>query len=281
MVNRRIRPSAGQERTFLPRSRFHNPSPVNILKLFYTEAVFRPLLNGLIFIYAVLPYHDIGLAIIALTAVVRLLLHPALVQSIRSQEAMIRLQPRLREIQSKLRDDKEEQARATMALYREEGVHPLSGCIPILIQLPVLIGLYQVFLRGIAHQDLSLIYLWLAPVLNGGSLNHIAFGFFDLTQKSVVLAVAAGISQFFQARFMPQAGNPASPKKNSAADFASAVKFQTTYFLPVFIAAISFSLPSALAFYWTILNLFAILQQRWIEKRLAYERTSRSNHPNP
>lgn len=254
---------------------------MNILKLLYTEAVFRPLLNGLIFIYAVLPYHDVGLAIIVLTAVVRLLLHPALIQSIRSQEAMARLQPRLREIQAKFKGDKEEQARATMALYKKEGVHPLSGCVPILIQLPVLIGLYQVFLRGIAHQDLSLIYLRLAPVLDGGSLNYIAFGLFDLTQKSVILAVAAGVSQFFQAKSMPQAGNPASPPKNGAGDIASAIKFQTTYLLPVFIAGISLSLPSALAFYWTILNLFAILQQRWIENRLAYERNSKPDHPNP
>ena len=134
---------------------------MNPFILVYTEIIYRPLLNGLVFIYTILPYHDLGLSILVLTAFVRLLLHPALAQTIRSQQAITRLQPRLREIQSRFKDNKEEQARRTMALYREEGVHPLSGCLPLLVQLPVLIGLYQVFWKGIALQDPSLLYSFL------------------------------------------------------------------------------------------------------------------------
>ncbi|MEK9148081.1 MAG: YidC/Oxa1 family membrane protein insertase, partial [Patescibacteria group bacterium] len=130
----------------------------------YNEFIYRPLLNGLIFLYATLPYRDLGLAIIILTAIVRILLHPTLVQTIRSQQAMARIGPKLREIQERFRDNKEEQAKKTMALYREEGIHPLSGCVPILIQLPILIGLYQVFWKGIAAFDPTLIYSFLPSV---------------------------------------------------------------------------------------------------------------------
>jgi len=233
---------------------------LNFFSLAYTELIYRPLLNGLVFIYAVLPYQDLGLAIGILTLAVRIILHPTLVQTIRSQLAMARLAPKLREVQERFKGDKEEQARRTMELYRAEGVHPLSGCLPLLIQLPILIGLYQVFWRGITNFDPSLLYQFLPAV---ESFNPVSFGVFDLTGRSATLSVAAGVSQFLQSRFLPGAG-----AAGGGSDFSRALHWQTTYALPVIIAVISWSLPSALAFYWTVLNLLAIVQQLWIQKRL-------------
>lgn len=237
---------------------------MNPLAFFYTELVYRPLLNSLVFIYAVLPYQDLGLAIAVMTIAVRMLLHPFITQTIRSQQAMARLQPQLSELQARFKDHKEEQARRTMELYRQEGVHPLSGCLPILIQLPILIGLYQVFWKGIVSLDSALIYSFLPGI---GAFNPVAFALFDLSHPSIILALAAGASQFLQGKFFPPV--PAAPKEKSASsDFSRALQWQATYFFPLIIAGISWRLPAALAFYWTIFNLFAIVQQQWIQRRL-------------
>jgi len=241
---------------------------MNLLITIYNEAIYRPLLNGLVGIYALLPYPDLGLAIMALTVIVRLLLHPALLRGARAQQAMSELQPQLREIQGKFKDDREEQARRTMALYREYGVSPLSGCLPILIQLPVLIGLYRVFWKGITLTDRSLLYSFLMSVHD---FNPVALGLFNLTERSAALAIAAGVSQFFQAKSLP-----ASPPA-AGGDFQAMLKWQTFYVFPLMIAVISWSLPSALALYWTVFNLLAIVQQRWIEQRLQHGRYRRAN----
>lgn len=248
---------------------------MNLLAAIYTELIYRPLLNSLVFIYSFLPYQDLGLAILTLTLIVRLALHPTVIQTMRSQQAISTLQPKLKEIQARLKGNKEEQARETLALYKSEGVHPLSGCLPILIQLPILIGLYRVFLKGIQLQDPSLLYSFIPSVT---AFNPVSFGAFDLTGRSTVLALAAGLSQFVQAYFLP-IPNPAN--KDGGSDFNRMLKLQTTYFFPIIIAGISWSLPSALAFYWTVFNLFAIVQQLWIQKRLSHDRNSGTSKPNP
>ena len=234
---------------------------MNPITFLYSEFIYRPLLNSLVFIYAILPYQDLGLAIVVMTIAVRLLLHPFISQTLRSQQAMAKLQPQLSELKVRFKDNKEEQARRTMELYRKEGVHPLSGCLPLLIQLPILIGLYQVFWKGIVSLDPSLLYSFLPGL---GAFNPTAFGLFDLSRPNVILALAAGASQFLQGKFFPtQTGQ----EKGAASDFSRALQWQTAYFFPIIIAGISWSLPSALAFYWTIFNLFAIVQQLWIQKR--------------
>lgn len=245
---------------------------MSALTTLYTEVIYRPLLNGLAAAYFFLPYPDLGLAIIALTLAVRLILHPAIAASVRSQRAMVSLQPRLKEIQERHKKDREEQARQTMALYRQAGVHPLSGCLPILVQLPVLIGLYQVFWKGIKLLDRSLLY----PFLGGlDGFNPTSFGLVDLTASSLPLAVLAGLSQFLQSRFLPP---PAAA--GGGGDFAKAMAWQTRYFFPLLITFISWSLPSALALYWTAFNLLAIVQQWFIERRLFHESANRTGQPS-
>lgn len=235
--------------------------PMNPLPIFWRELIYRPLFNALVFIYVALPFQDLGLAIFVLTFAVRLALHPFIVQTVRSQQAMARVSPKLKEIQTKFKNDREVQARETMALYRAEGAHPLSGCLPLLVQLPILIGLYQVFWKGIAFADASLLYSFL-PAFSG--FNPVSLGVFNLAERSAALAIAAGISQFFQAKFLPQP----VPTGGGRGDFGRALAWQTTYILPLFIIVFSWSLPSALAFYWTVLNLLAIVQQLIIQKRL-------------
>ncbi len=248
---------------------------MNPISYIYTEVVYRPLLNSLVFIYTALPYHDLGLAIIVLTFIVRLILHPSMVQTIRSQQAMAKIQPRLKEVQERFKGNKEEQARQTMALYREHGIHPLSGCVPLLVQLPLLFGLYQVFWKGIQLKDRTLLYSFLPAI---ELFQPLAFGFFDLTAPSRTLAIAAGLSQFLQGKIMTKLDHGAGGSKN---EFANMLKTQTTYFLPVIIVFFSWKLPSAIALYWTVLNLLAIVQQLFIQRRLEHERSTKLSSRDP
>lgn len=242
---------------------------MNFFVSIYTEVIYRPLLNGLAAAYLVFPARDLGLAILLMTVAVRLLLHPAIARAARSQRAMTLVAPKLREIKDRFGDQREEQARRTMALYREHGIHPLSGCLPILVQLPVLIGLYQVFWKGIALADPGLLY---PPLRVLGAFDPIAFGLIDLSARSAVLAVAAGASQLLQGALLPQPGG--------GGEFERAMRWQTRYVFPAIIAFISWSLPSALALYWTAFNILAIVQQRWIDIKLDHERALRTHPPN-
>lgn len=232
----------------------------------YNEALYRPLFNGLIFIYSFLPVHDLGLSIILLTALVRAVLFPASMRVFKSQDKLRAIQPKLKEVQERYKDDKNEQTKRIMELYAEAKVNPFSGCLPILIQLPVLIALYQIFWKGIDPSQFGYLYSFIAQP---ETFNTVAFGLIDLMQKSIPLALLAGISQFFQARFVPSP-EPPSPKsaRPFEPDLSKILSLQVKFLFPVLIAVWSFSLPSALPLYWTVMNLLAIVEQILIRSRL-------------
>lgn len=236
----------------------------SFLKPFLYELFQRPFLNGIIFFYTALPFHDLGISIVLLTITVRLLLFPATLKMLKSQAAMRVLQPKIKEIQDQFKGNKEEQSKRLMALYGEHGVNPFSGCLPLLIQLPVLIGLYRIFWNGINPSQFNALYSFIAaPAV----FSSVAFGVVDLSLRSIPLALTAGVSQFFQAR-LAAANNP-SPAGSSGAgpDMTRILSLQTTYFFPGLIAIWSFSLPAALPLYWTTMNVLAIVEQILIQKR--------------
>src|SRR3989338_65550 len=113
-------------------------------ELFNTILV-QPLFNLLVFFYNLIPGHDLGMAIIVLTVVIKLVLYPLSRQSIRSQKALKDLQPKMDALKKQYKDNKEKQAKAMMELYKTEKVNPLSSCLPLLIQLPFLIAVFHVF----------------------------------------------------------------------------------------------------------------------------------------
>lgn len=237
-----------------------------MLYTIYNEVLYRPLFNALIFIYTVIPPYDLGLSIILLTAFLRLVFLPATFLSLKSQEAMRKIQPKLKEIQERYKDKKEEQAKLIMALYAEHKVNPFSGCLPILLQLPVLIALYQVFWKGIDPSQFQFLYQFISPPPD---FSTFAFGIVDLAHPNIFLALLAGVSQFFQARLMPQPEPPA-PKsgRSTELDFSKILSLQVKFLFPVLIAIWSFSLPAALPFYWTIMNLIVIVEYRWIRGKV-------------
>ena len=231
----------------------------------FNVILYQPLFNALILIYLYLPGHDFGIAVIVLTLLIKLVLYPLGVQAIRSQKNMAQLQPKIKEIQEKFKNDKEQQSRATMELYKKEKINPLSGCLPLIIQLPILIGLYQVFWKGFGEVQLKFLYSF---VSNPGPINTTFLGIMDLSQPSTILAVLTGIIQFFQSKMMsPRPGSGQAPKKQGTPDFSGMMQKQMLYFFPIFTVFILWRMPAAVALYWLTTTLFTIIQQYIILKK--------------
>lgn len=229
---------------------------MSLITTIFNEVLYRPLFNGLVFLYNVIPGHDFGIAIILLTLIIRLLLYPLFQKSIKSQQSLMILQPKIKEIQKKYKDDKEKQARAMMELYKTHKVNPMSGCLPILIQLPILYAFFRVLWTGLDPSKLSNLY-WF--INSPGLIDPIFLGIIDLSKKSPLLAILAGLSQFVQSKMMAPKNN--YPKINHKLDLTRTMSTQMTYLMPLLTIFIAWSLPAGLPLYWLSLTLFGILQQ--------------------
>jgi YidC/Oxa1 family membrane protein insertase len=222
----------------------------------YHEAIYRPILNLLVYLYNVVPGHDIGVVIILVTLLIRVVLAPFMHKSLKGQKAMTAMQPKLNELRQKYKDDKEGQAKAMMELYKEHKINPLSSCLPVLIQLPILIALYQVFAKAL-HGNLDGLYGFVA---NPGVLNPKFLGVIDLSQPNIIFAILAGVAQWWQSRMM-------MPKQAGADATAKAMNVQMTYILPLVSVFIAWRLPAGLPLYWIVTTLFAVAQQYYILRK--------------
>lgn len=229
--------------------------PMELIVTIFNETLSRPLYNLLVWTYNVIPGHDLGVAIILVTVFLRVLLYPLSDKALRSQKALQNLQPKIKELQKKFKN-KEEQARAMMGFYKEHKINPLSGCLPLLIQLPILIALYRVFLTGLEPDSLNSLYSF---VKNPGELNPMFFGVMNLAQPSHILAVLAGLSQFLQAKsaFPKTSGAPSG----TGPDFSKSMQQSMIYMMPLFMVFIAWKFPAGLALYWVVTMLFSLGQQ--------------------
>ena len=229
-----------------------------MISYLFNEIFYKPLFNGLIFLYNIIPNHDMGVSIIALTIIIRLILWPLTNKGIKSQKALTALQPKIEELKKKFKDNKEGQAKALMALYSENKINPLAGILPLLIQIPIIIALWQVFLNS-TNSDFSSIYVFIeAPA----KIQTVFLGLFDLTKRSVLLAMIAGILQYFQTKMiLPSYAKTSEGKSSGNADFGRIMSKQMLYFGPVISVVIFWTLPAALPLYWIIVTLMTILQQ--------------------
>lgn len=237
----------------------------------FNVLLYYPLFNALVLIYNFLPNRDFGLAIIILTLAIRALLYPITAKAVSSQNALQKLQPLMKEIQKKHKNDKEKQAREMMELYRKEKINPFGGLFLTLIQLPILIALYNVFWKGFKTDSFGILYGFVA---NPGQINASFLGFADLSQPNIFFAVVAGIIQFFQTKMLLPTQ---SADRNGEKDISSLMQKQMVYFFPILTIVILFRLPSALGLYWIASGAFSIIQQYLIlqkEKRKSKEKTS-------
>jgi len=227
----------------------------------FNVVLYQPLFNSLVLLYNFIPGHDFGIAVIVLTLVIKIALYPLSLKSVESQRVMQKFQPKIQEIQKKYKDDKEKQAKEMMELYKTEKINPFSGLFLALIQLPILIALYSVFWNGLKPEQLTNLYGF---VSNPGQINAIFLGIADLSKANFVLAILAGITQFFQTKMlMPKI----QKSQTGGSDFANIMQSQMSYFMPVMTVIILLSLPSALGLYWTSSGIFSIIQQYLIIKR--------------
>lgn len=229
----------------------------------FSAILYIPFLNLLVFLYNTVAFNDFGIAIILLTLIIRLILSPLSIKTSRSQKALSELQPKVKEIQEKFKNDSREQSKQVMDLYRQYNVNPFSGCLPLLIQLPILIALYRVSIAGFRGDSLSVLYSF---VKNPASLNSISLGFIDLTKRSIPLALIAGVGQFLQTKLsLSFSKNPIFPKDQKTNPLAS-INEQMLYFLPIITIIVSMSFPAGLALYWIATTIFSIFEQVYINK---------------
>lgn len=221
-----------------------------------------PILNLLIFFYQTIGFHDLGLAIILVTIAIRLILYPFFHTGAKQQMLMQRIQPQVKKIQEQHKDDREKQAQALMALYKEHGVNPFSSILLLIIQLPILLALYRIILYELAGKAaLTGLYSFVhAPT----TINAIFLGLFNLQARNIWFVLLAAAAQFFQARLAiwrnPNAQAGASPAEKMARQMA--------YIAPVITLVIFYSLPAAVDLYWITSSLFSILQQYIVNKHL-------------
>ncbi len=229
----------------------------------YHAILYQPLFNLLVFFYNIVPGHEIGLAIILLTLFVKIILWPFFAQSIKAQASMQAIQPKIEELKEKYKDNKEKLGPALMELYKKEKVNPFSSCLPLLLQLPFLIAVYQVFRIGLASGSLNLVYPF---IHNPGFINPISLGFLDFGQPNLIMAVLAGAAQFWQSKMM--LNKTPKPKNNEANPMAMMGK-QMTYLMPIFTVFIGSKLPAGLTFYWLLITVLGVVQQAWVFKKMA------------
>lgn len=227
---------------------------MNPLIFIYNEFLWRPLFNGLVWFYTVLPGQDLGLAIIALTIVIRLILFVPLLKAQKAQRGLALLQPEIKKIQEQFKNDKAAQGKALTELYARHNLNPFSGCLIMLLQLPILIALFNVFRSGLEPSMLSYLYSF---VPDPGRLDPVSFNLIDLSKGNIYLGVPAALSQFWQTKLTVSPSTPPKDKNN----FSQAMQWQMTYVLPALILVWSYTLPSALTLYWTTLNIFGIVQE--------------------
>ncbi len=215
-----------------------------------------------------MPGGDVGLAVLIITVIVRFILLPFSLSATRTQQTMGALEPKLKEIKEIHKNDKTKQAEKTMALYREAKVNPFASIISIILQIPILIALYFVFLHeAFPAIDAKLLYDFV-PVPTVVSMKFL--GILDIAGKSIVLAALAGITQYAQATLaLARAKQPENKKgKGAAMDFSRMMSNQVRFIFPFIIAAIAYSTSGAIALYFVTTNTFGALQELYVRHTL-------------
>jgi YidC/Oxa1 family membrane protein insertase len=234
---------------------------------FYINFIYEPLYNGFIFLAGHLPFLDIGIIIILFTILVKIVLFPLSKKAARTQIAMRLYEPEMNALKEKHKNDKQAQAIAIMAFYKEKKINPFSSIFLLLIQLPIFFALYKIFhVSGILAADPASLYSF---VMAPASINMNFLGLIDVGAKSAVLAVLAAVSQYFQIRFSIPALPPKTGKGGFQEDFAHSMQVQMKYVFPVIILVIAYNVAGALSLYWITSNLFMIGQELFIRKQMA------------
>ena len=239
----------------------------------FATLIYNPLYNGLILFIDLIPGGDAGFAVILITIAVKLILFPLSMKAVRTQMVIREIEEPLKAIQEKYKDDKQAQAMHVMALYKEKGVNPFSSILVLFIQLPIILGLYWVFLKGgLPSVNTEILYSFIQTPEN---VDMMFLGMVDMAGRSVILALLAGATQYFQTKLsLPpmKARNTENPSFKD--DLAHSFQLQMRYVLPVIVFVISYSISAAIALYWTTSNIFTIAQELYVRRRYKKEHST-------
>ena len=231
---------------------------IDFLFSLYHTVLFEPLFNTLVILYNLVPGQDFGIAVILVTLLVRFAFVPLSAKAVVAQRKLMALQPQAKEIQERFKKDRDRQAKELLELYKREKVNPLAGILPILIQIPFLIALYQVFWKGLGVEQLEFLYSF---VTNPGLIDPTFLGMVNLGEQSLIMAAIAAAFQFIQGKQMAQKRKPEDQKS-----FAATFQKQALYFFPILTLLIVSQLPSAVGLYWITTSVFSIVQHRYVTR---------------
>lgn len=225
------------------------------------------------FLTDILPGQDIGLAVVVATLIVKVILMPLSFAALRTQRAIKAIEPEMKEIREKLKDDKETQAKEMFALYKKYGVNPFAGLLTLIIQLPIVIALYWVFNnKTLLTVDASILYSFVPAPL---AISPLFLGVFAVTGVSITLALIAAVTQFAYGWYaipVPEKSTK-KPGTDMQADFGRSLALQMRFMLPVFIGIAAYYTSVAIALYFITSNLIGVLQE-FIIRRKKIERTA-------
>jgi YidC/Oxa1 family membrane protein insertase len=225
---------------------------------------YQPIYNLLVFTYDMIPGADIGIAIILVTIIVKLITYPLTYKSLQSQQQLQEIQPKIEELKEQYKDDKEKLGKEMMALYAEHKVNPMASCLPLLIQLPIFIALYQVMRDGLGAVKAEVLYTF---VSNPQVIESTFLGVMDLAKMSIPLAILAGLAQYLQAKVMmaqrpPRAVRVGEPAKDE--DMLAQMNRMMLYFMPAMTIFLgSTSLPGGVMLYWCATTLLTFAMYKW------------------
>ena len=233
------------------------------MSFIYHTFFFNPLYNLLVLLFNIIPWVDAGIIVVILTVLVRLIIFPLSRKAVLTQVKMAEIGPELALIKEKYKDKTEEQAKMTLALYKEKGVNPFSGILVVIIQIPIIFALYRIFIH-FPEVNSSLLYSFITVP---NHINTMFLGVLNITEKSITLALLAAISTFFQSRISMK--GQTQPKGNSFGDnLTRSMQTQMKYFFPVIVFFISYSISGSIALYWLTTNIFSIAQELLVRKKI-------------
>ena len=247
-----------------------------------------PILNVLIALYKALIFVGVpgalGFALIILTGLIRLCLYPLTAIQLKSSHKLSKVKPELDRLAVQYKDDKLRLQQEQLKLYKEAGINPAAGCLPLLLQLPILIAIYNLFFQLLNTQDIAktvdeinkVLYF---PLLKISSLNLSFFGL-NLAQKPsewqkigwwlLFVPVITALLQYWQTKAMTSVApdNKTTPQPKSSEDFSQTMQKQMAIMMPLMIGFFSYSFPIGLALYWNTFTVFGIIQQHQISKKM-------------
>ncbi len=265
----------------------------------FTTIIIKPIFNLLVLIYALIPGHNFGLAIIIFTVLVRLLMWPLVKKQLYHAKALRELQPEIKKIKAAAKGDKKKESQLTMELYKEKEINPFASLGIVLVQLPILIGLY-IGLRKIINNPQEIISFsypalhhlaWMKELQsNIHRFDDSLFGVVNLTRKAIgplywpaiLIAAASAVAQYLQSKqLMPRSKDARSLKqilreagKGKNADQSevnAAVGRSTQMLIPAMVFLFAMQLPAALPLYWLASSSVAFWQQSLILREDAEE----------